>query len=338
MTQPDPVKLTVRSISDMLAAVPYILGFHPIDSLTGLAMTAARITFAARIDLPQRGATPSEVRAVAAQLTTAVRRQDTATSMTLVGYGPPERVTPTIDAARHLLTADGTPINDALRVTDGRYYSYICTEPTCCPPDGVAFQPSTSAVAATATVAGIVALPDRADLAKQVAAVDGPARDAMRAATARAITRITALNSDHPFDTHNPQLPHLLLRHGRIAVDHALHRHAALTDDEVAWLTVLLQHLPIRDLAWQEANGDHSQLALWMDVTRRAEPALVPAPASLLAFTAWQQGNGALALLALQRALNSDPSYTMALLLAEALQRCIPPSALRTWPTPPPGR
>lgn len=337
MTPCEPRRLQIRSTRDLLAAVPYLLGFHPVDSMAILAMNGSRITFAMRADLLPRSATHHEVRALAEHLATAVWQQEAITSVTLVGYGPPEKVTPTIDAARQVFSAGETPIGDALRVTDGRYFSYICGNPDCCPPEGVAFDPSTSAVAAAATVAGFVALPTRTDLARQVAPVDGPARDGMRDATVRAFDRLT-VRADTPSSPNEPQLPALLLRQGRTAVRRALHRHqrgSLLTDDELAWLTVVLQHVPVRDFAWRRVGGQHSHLALWMDVTRRAEPALVPAPASLLAFTAWQHGNGALAMLALDRALEADPSYSMALLLAEALHRCISPAELGTWPPPP---
>ena len=50
---------------------------------------------------------------------------------------------------------------------------------------------------------------------------------------------------------------------------------------------------------------------------RRAQPGYVAAPASLLAVTAWQAGDGALANVALDRALADIPSYSMALLLRD---------------------
>ena len=56
-------------------------------------------------------------------------------------------------------------------------------------------------------------------------------------------------------------------------------------------------------------------------------PATSPRPASLLAFTAWQDGNGALANLALDRALADQPDYSMALLLRDILDAGTPPSA-----------
>jgi hypothetical protein len=60
----------------------------------------------------------------------------------------------------------------------------------------------------------------------------------------------------------------------------------------------------------------------------------VPAPASLLAFTAWQSGNGALANVALERALEADPAYSMALLLRDVIDAGAPPSMARLPMTP----
>jgi Domain of unknown function (DUF4192) len=52
----------------------------------------------------------------------------------------------------------------------------------------------------------------------------------------------------------------------------------------------------------------------------------VAAPASLLAFCAWQNGDGALANVALDRALADNPRYSMALLLRQVLDSGAPPS------------
>ena len=73
---------------------------------------------------------------------------------------------------------------------------------------------------------------------------------------------------------------------------------------------------------------------LWTDLVRRAQPGYVAAPASLLAFTAWQSGDGALANIALDRALADTPGYSMALLLQEALDAGMPPSAATLPMTP----
>jgi len=114
-----------------------------------------------------------------------------------------------------------------------------------------------------------------------------------------------------------------------------------LSDDDAAWLTVLLQHPAVRDLAWQLTDGHVEDLPLWTDLTRRAHHEVVAAPATLLGLAAWRCGNGALAAVALDRALHADPDYRMAVLLAQALRAGMPPSALGDrapfGPADPPG-
>jgi hypothetical protein len=60
----------------------------------------------------------------------------------------------------------------------------------------------------------------------------------------------------------------------------------------------------------------------------------VAAPASLLAFVAWQDGNGALANVALDRALKDAPGYSMATLLRQVIAAGAPPAMARLPLTP----
>ena len=81
---------------------------------------------------------------------------------------------------------------------------------------------------------------------------------------------------------------------------------------------------------------EHRQahLSLWADIVRRTDGLWLPAPASLLAFTAWQSGDGTLANIALDRALGADPDYSMARLLRDILAAGVPPSQARLPMTP----
>ena len=65
-----------------------------------------------------------------------------------------------------------------------------------------------------------------------------------------------------------------------------------------------------------------------------AQPGYVAAPAALLAFVAWQCGDGALANVALDRALADDPRYSMAQLLRQVISAGAPPSLARLPMTP----
>ena len=122
-----------------------------------------------------------------------------------------------------------------------------------------------------------------------------------------------------------------------IAAYRAGGRHA--TDYQVAWVTVALRDLRVRDDAWARMDPVHldAHRRLWTDVTRRAQPGYVAAPAALLAFVAWQSGDGALANVALDRALADDPRYSMALLLRQVITAGAPPSLARLPMTPEEG-
>jgi hypothetical protein len=109
-----------------------------------------------------------------------------------------------------------------------------------------------------------------------------------------------------------------------------------LSDAEVARLSAWLRHIEVRDTAWcllDPAEPDN-HLDLWQQVTSRAAPRYVAAPATLLAFAAWLAGRGALAQCALDRVFDDDPDYSLGLLLADALAAGLPPSAWQPVPLP----
>ena len=98
----------------------------------------------------------------------------------------------------------------------------------------------------------------------------------------------------------------------------------------------MLTRLQVRDDAWARMESAHhdAHQRLWTDLVRRAQPGYTAAPACLLAITAWQAGNGALARIATERALADEPGYSMALLIRDLLDRALPPSMAAPPMTP----
>ncbi|MEU2167949.1 DUF4192 domain-containing protein [Micromonospora chersina] len=319
MSFPDN-KLTVRSPADLVAAVPYLLGFRPSDaSIVVIASRDRRIVFAARGDLPAPDAPATQILDVAANLIPVLRRQQPITDLMIVGYGA-EHIETALLTVSEALTASGIPLLELLRVTGARIFNLTCDNPDCCPPQGSPFDPTASLIAVQATAAGQVVLPNRAAVAARFAPVDGTARDRMRRATTDAITRLTTLSASGEFAANEA---------GARAVRDALRKHddrEPLTDDEVAWLTLLLRTPSVRDLAVDLTQPHDRHATFWADITRRAEEPLVPAPATLLAITAWRCGDGALAGMAADRALQVDPEYRLADLLLQTLHAGLPPT------------
>ena len=100
-----------------------------------------------------------------------------------------------------------------------------------------------------------------------------------------------------------------------------------LTDRDAARLLVALQTTSTRDALWEEMTCDNAgtHQSLWIDITRRA-PNEVRAPAaSMAAFASWLCGDGAKAWCALDQ-VPADQSYSMAALVAGALDAGLPPS------------
>ncbi len=337
-----PPRIRVSSPADLLAVVPRLLGFHPAASLVviGAGPPRERIELAFRYDLPDPP-DPRQAGEIAAHAVSVLRHRRLGTAIA-VGYGPGSLVTPVADALAAALRSGGLRLQELLRVQDGRYWSYLCANPGCCPPEGVPFDAAASPAAAAMTVAGMVALPDRAALAGTVAPVTGAGRarhGAGHPPGPRPGRRAGRAGRRSP----GGQPPGgRLLDAGRHAVQEAIATYRGggrvTGDDQVAWLSVVLALLPVRDDAWArmdpEAALRAAHLRLWADLVRRSCRAYRPAPASLLAFTAWQSGDGALANIALDMALEADPGYSLALLLRDIMEAGVPPSAARLPMTP----
>jgi hypothetical protein len=316
--------VTIRNPADVAAIVPYLLGFHPGQSLVVLAIDDARVKGTARMDLMQDSAEMAErARHLADVLTGNGIRE-----ALLIGYGPGSQVTPNVDAALDVLRDAGIGVQEAIRIEDGRCWSYICTDVTCCPPEGVPVDPTSSEPAAVAVVAGMRALPDRAALAATLEPPQGFDQDHAQGITRDACARAKKARNEGGgwFWDGVEQI--------EAALD-GIQAGEDLNAETAAWLGVYLTAKPLRDMAMTYVHqyGAETHVRLWTEVTRRVQPAFAAAPATLLAFAALCRGDGPLANIAIERALSVSPHYTLALLLVEALRMGLPPSDVlgRDW-------
>ncbi|GAA3102749.1 DUF4192 domain-containing protein [Nonomuraea salmonea] len=318
--------LTLTSPTDVLAAVPYLVGFHPTASLVVVGLAEGRAKMVARWGLPFPPGTLDAM--------TPLIDREGITDVVIVGYGPGDLVTPAVDEARTLALTTGIQVGEALRAHEGRYWSYICNVATCCPAEGTPYDLSTSPIAAEATVHGLVALPNREALERTVAPVTGPVRMAMRRATSEAIAAFRADLMAAPRPRHlRPALrrrrpgqspigagdPHRRRPPRRRGGGETRHG----TDGHESPRRGVDPHARIPRGALEGPDPPPG-------VALRAPPV-----ASLLAMAAWRSGDSVQATVALERALTTDPGYSMANLLMHALQNLLSPSILRgRLPTP----
>lgn len=310
--------INLATPQDIIAAVPYLLGFHPDDSLVVIAITARRVFVIVRYDLPDSVAVGErDLAGELADRLAVVLAQHKADSVMLLGYGTADRARPALIAAIARL-ADLLTVREALQVTGSRFWSLLCAE--CCPPDGIEFDSTATVPAAQLTALGFAPYDSRDAMRASIAPLEGTAAEAMQAAVRRATADLPPVGIDGPDSRHLARLRELLAPAG------------PLSDADAADLIVLLGHLRLRDEAWilTEAGEPDAQVAFWTDITRRAPASHVAAPASLMAYAAaCMTGNGVLARLALERALAVQPDYELAQLIMMMLDSGIEPSRCR---------
>ncbi|HEY2672235.1 MAG TPA: DUF4192 domain-containing protein [Rugosimonospora sp.] len=331
--------IRVSDPANLLGLVPYLLGFPPRQSLAILALRAERVLCVARMELPTEPTHHDPYRASLEDLSRVLVRHD-ATGAILIGYGSLQPVATAVDLATATLRAARLVVHEALRVDGHLYYSLTCTDVECCPPEGTPFDARATVAAATATYAGMVAADNHDDLRARLAPVDGPARDAFAEATAAACHQLlelvdaaTVQPGAEPDTSPDTPLGRTLRDTGLLALHSAIscYRQGRRFDDHLAArLTVLLNLPSVRRGAVGHLTGHTWQLDMWSDLVRRAEPDFVAGPANLLTLAALLAGNGALASLAVARALDADPGNSLARLLRQAINAGVSPDEVST--------
>jgi hypothetical protein len=333
------LRVRIGSPTSLLAVIPGLLGFDPGHSVVviGIEPRTVQVRVTLRYDVPDPR--HPEVAVALARHAVSLLDAQGVTSAVAAGYGTDEAIAPVAAALRERAAEAGIAMTELLRAESGRYWSYVCTDPECCPPEGTPFDITGHPAARALRAAGGSVLADRAALAATVAAAGGQLGAAMRRATRESLAQVAQCVTRLEGEGTSVSAPRLTAALGQVAVRDAILRYRAgeeVPAEHAAWLTVALAELRVRDDAWARMDPRHqgAHLRLWTDLTRLARPGYAAAPASLLAFVAWQNGDGALANVALDRALADTPRYSMALLLREALDSGAPPSMARLPMTP----
>jgi hypothetical protein len=324
-----PYRVSLGDPGEIAAGLPHLLGFRPQESVVLVSLTGARgvrvgLTVRADIPLPEHAAT------LADYVTGSVRRdRPTAVLLLVVSEAAPEEDLPHRDLVHAVTVAlfrDRIPVRDALLVGNGRWWSYDCPSGCCRPWAGTPLPTGTSPLAAATVAAGVVVADSREALAARIAPIDGPRRSAMASAARRAAADAGARSragGAAAVAEESWAAVEAGVAHARAGV--------ALSDAALARLLWGLRNVGVRDRALRLAldDDDAAVESLWTTCVRRAPRKYLAAPATLLAVSAWLRGDGAMAGLALERALAADRTYRLAGLLSEALTGCLPPGQLR---------
>jgi Domain of unknown function (DUF4192) len=329
-----PAVVRIGGPGDLLDALPRMLGYVPTDSavLVALRPPRGRITLSMRVDLPDRRQEISCARLLAGHA-----QRAGATSAVLVIYD--DRPAPSAhqwrgaSLARELRAAlrqrGGLVLTDAVVVNAGRWRSLLCRDTGCCPPEGqpVRDESRPSAAAAALVADGAVALPSREALAASVSGPSGPVAAELARLQVAAVERLAVrLESGESVADVRAETVALF----RAALDRSPSAEP-LSDQDAARLLAGLVDIGARDvvLGWAGEQDTERLLALLLTLAPRAVDPLEAPVLTALAWVAYARGDGTLANIAVERALASDPDYTMARLVASGLDAGLHPKHVR---------
>lgn len=357
-------RVTLRGPAELADALPYLLGYHPDDSivLVGVHGDSGRFGGRLRLGIPSVEAEwPDTAEQLAdcllhASKTHAGEEPDAVllylcrepSSDKVSGREVVEQLRPLAQALTQEFAVRGRPIREALCISAGRYFSYVCADQRCCAAEGTPLgPPGASELAAATTYVGLQTRGSLRELTSRLTPWEPPraarqeyalhlasaelfaemltdtGREEVRARTLRLAARLrmrylAAGNASGP--------------EGRMLDD--VRDDAILTDEEAAQLLVGLQDRGTRDRAaeWMEGQEGETALRLWRALCRRsvggyAEYAATPL--TLVGWVAWSGGDEPGARVALLRALELDPQYAFARLLHSACNRGLDPEPLR---------
>ncbi|MFI9720128.1 DUF4192 domain-containing protein [Streptomyces sp. NPDC052396] len=356
---PDEGHVVLRSPAELADALPYLLGYHPDDSIVMIALHGDRGRFGGRLrtGIP---ADREEWPAIGEQLAETLVAgcvQRGARPDGLVLYlcrdpGPDGTGRETMEALRPLaqalrLACGGldVPVFEALCVSDGRFWSYCCSDARCCPPDGTPLAvPGTSVMAAAAAYAGIQVVGSLRQLEARFAPLTGGRAEeqcrALDAAAAGLVPRILSGPGRDTVRRETLDLAELVVRRFGQApqatgmAEQDMRDDALLTAEEAAALLIGLQDRATRDgaAAWMEGPRASAVLRLWRALARRCVAPYTEhaaAPLALAGWVSWSTGGIPEARVALGLALSADPHYLFARLLHQACNEGMDPERLR---------
>jgi hypothetical protein len=310
---------TLTSPHDLIAAIPFLIGYHPVDSLVVVSIKDECVGMAMRVDYP------TDLPATAYDLLASHLQRDGATGALLVAYVPKsssdgEEVLSDLTAALQRIQVK---VEESLLIQDGRYRSTLCSDSECCPPAGRDVPAiDSSRIAMEHVLAG------RAMPFANIEALTESIASLVIAEDEKWASQVGQFKvSEKSKDLTNLQ------RDGATAVidlagEFALGRGAEDLD-LVARVIGRLSDIQVRDFAL----GSHTDedidnfFLMWRQLMRMAPAGYVAPIASLFAALAYESGDGALAHRALDRALADINGYSLALLLRRVFTAGWPPQS-----------
>jgi Domain of unknown function (DUF4192) len=318
MNAPAPVLARLHAPRDLIAALPYLLGFHPRDSLVVITLVPGAppsVGLVLRADLPP----PGHERELVEQLCAPIRARGDG-AVLIVVVGGPACVPAAVALLRAALDELGVVVARAVWAA-----STTAGAPWSCLDDpgdaGLLPDPSATPLAAATAISGTVTFSGRDELQRLVEPDPAAVLQRRAALLDAAVEGALPDAVDSGYDL------------VRDAVARAAGGWLPDDDESVVRLAVALSEQLVRDRCLSLCVGATARAAerLWLALTRATPPPEVADAAALAALSAYLRGDGTLAGMALDRALRAWPGHNLSTLLDAALRTALPPQRLEQF-------
>ncbi len=308
----------LTSPHDLLAAVPFMVGYHPKDSLVAMALRDDKVVMAMRVDFPDPDLILATSETIAMHL---IREQ--ASEAIVVGYLPANTLeTDSLAIVREVIARHDIIVKECIAVRGDRFRSNLCQDIGCCPPEGNPIPLLTDSRVTAEQVAAGNPLPylDLDEMKRSIAAQ--PADKELN----KLIKKIADIDYDSDEVT-------LLQRQGVNAIiELAMEFKGAGFSGNKALIALVLARLldlQVRDYAMGMSTEESCEQLwdMWRWLLRIAPRGYVAPVAVIFAIMSYERGDGALAQRALDRAFEDSAKYQMAKLLRRTFAAGWPPSA-----------
>jgi hypothetical protein len=314
-----PAVVKLHDPGDVIAMVPYLVGYLPVESLVvvGLLGRRQRVGPVLRADLP-----PEDHLVAAVDQVAGVFAMHRVPSAFVVCFSVTAcRADPAIRLLVRALREAGVRVVDAVRADGSRWWPADGFGPRGRDPGapaGVAYDPGCMRVSAEAVAAGLTYGADR-DESRRMFTPDPTARAQVAAILERMGSRPAGV-TDRRAGAESAMLS---------LVQRATSSNREVGLEDVAQLGLAAARITTRDMLWvlMDRPTARAHLELWAAVARAMPDRLLAGPATLAGFAAWLAGDGTLARHAVERVLEVAPTYSMARLLEGALDRFLDPRA-----------
>ena len=305
--------MIIDSPRQLLAAIPHLIGFHPDQSLVLVLLQDQQVRAIVRLDSQDVG----QLTELPAPLNQQTSTDNSDQGFVAVAYVEDlEAAQATTEHLEKLARQAGLPILDLLLVKNNAWRSLMCTDLDCCPEEGHSLSNSVPDIDAQFVFAGSAPFESREHMEESLTSRHLGDLEAQRD---EAFAHIAEPAKSTPTE----------MSDAVITIFDRMSDLRQFTFHEMADLVRLLSAVRSRDAFLRKLfdNPDsRAQVRAHLVTVISTIPTNhIPPVATVLAGCAWLDGNGALARVALDRALNIDETYSLARLLDMALSHGVPP-------------